>query len=75
MVIFHNLNFSDFVYFNYPIDDVFTVTRNVDSPEIVDKWKKNRRKLKEKYLYLERVHNEDTCEPIIPEYETLYGDY
>lgn len=67
--------YSDFVYFNYTLDDVFKVTRNVDSPEIVDKRKKNRRKLKEKYLYLERVHNEDTCEPIIADYNPIYGDY
>ena len=50
--------FSDFVYFNYTIDDVFNVTRHVDSPEIVEKRKKNRRKLKEKYIFTKRKYGE-----------------
>ena len=54
---------SDFVYFNYTIDEFLAVARNYDSEEIIMKRKKNRNKIKAKYLPREVNTNEDACEP------------
>ena len=54
---------SDFVYFNYTIDPFFAVARYYDSEEIIMKRKKNRNKIKAKYLPREVNMNEDACEP------------
>ena len=54
---------SDFVYFNYTIDPFFAVARYHDSEEIIMKRKKNRNKIKAKYLPREVNMNEDACEP------------
>ena len=57
------LYLSDFVYFNYTIDAFLAVARNHDSEEIIMKRKKNRNKIKAKYLPREVNTNEDACEP------------
>ena len=54
---------SDFVYFNYTIDPFLAVARYYDSEEIIMKRKKNRNKIKAKYLPREVNTNEDACEP------------
>ena len=54
---------SDFVYFNYTIDPFLAVARYYDSEEIIMKRKKNRNKIKAKYLPREVNMNEDACEP------------
>ena len=60
------------MYFNYSIEEAFKVVRNEDSQEIIEKRQINHLKLKQKFLALERIHNEETCEPHV-QYE--YNDY
>ena len=55
--------YSDFVYFNYTIDEALLIARNHDSEAIILKRKKNRNKLKAQYLPREVNTNEDACEP------------
>ena len=59
----YSLYFSDFVYFNYTIDEALAIARNYDSEEIILKRRINRNKMKAKYLPREVNTNEDACEP------------
>lgn len=65
--------YSDFVFYNYTIDDALAIANKTDDP----KWNENRKlvfiDLKKKFLPIERNSNEETCEPNVPDYVYDYA--
>ena len=69
----YNKLISDFVFYNYTIDDALAIANKTDDP----KWNENRKlvfiDLKKKFLPIERNSNEETCEPNVPDYVYDYA--
>lgn len=64
--------YSDFVFYNYTIDDALKIANKTSDPKMDEKRKLVHIDLKRKFLPVERNSNEETCEPNVPDYAYDY---
>ena len=65
--------FSDFVFYNYSIDEALAVANKTFDPEMEKLRLDVRIDLRKKFMPLERMSNEETCEPTVPDYAYDYS--